>query len=84
MGQHRGLVTITTGDEGYPVIQVPVILGDRRRPEDEAVSLSPDAGRVIVQSSDAAKSVGTSVTFTIPSKWKFSHRHVSIAIGRED
>jgi hypothetical protein len=73
MGQHRGLVTVTTGDEAYPVIQVPVILGDRRRPEDEAVSLSPDAGRVIVQSSDVSKSVGTSVTFTIPSKWKVSH-----------
>jgi hypothetical protein len=73
MGQHRGLVTITTGDEAYPVIQVPVILGDRRRPEDEAVSLSPDAGRVIVQSSDASKSVGTSINFTIPSKWKVSH-----------
>jgi hypothetical protein len=73
MGQHRGLVTITTGDEAYPVIQVPVILGDRRRPEDEAVSLSPDAGRVIVQSEDASKSVGTSITFTIPSKWKVSH-----------
>lgn len=73
MGQHRGLVTMTTGDEAYPVIQVPVILGDRRRPEAEAVSLSPDAGRVIVQSSDVSKSVGTSVTFTIPSKWKISH-----------
>lgn len=73
MGQHRGLVTITTGDEAYPVIQVPVILGDRRRPDDEAVSLSPDAGRVIVQSSDVSQSVGTSVTFTIPSKWKVSH-----------
>ncbi len=73
MGQHRGLVTITTSDEAYPVIQVPVILGDRRRPEDEAVSLSPDAGRVIVQSTDASKSVGTSITFTIPSKWKLSH-----------
>lgn len=73
MGQHRGLVTITTDDAAYPVIQVPVILGDRRRPEDEAVSLSPDAGRVIVQSTDASKSVGTSVTFTIPSKWKVSH-----------
>ena len=73
MGQHRGLVTITTGDETHPVIQVPVILGDRRRPEDEAVSLSPDAGRVIVQSTDASKSVGTSITFTIPSKWKVTH-----------
>ena len=73
MGQHRGLVTISTGDEAYPVIQVPVILGDRRRPEDETVSLSPDAGRVIVQSSDASKSTGTSITFTIPSKWKVSH-----------
>ena len=73
MGQHRGLVTITTSDEAYPVIQVPVILGDRRRPEDEAVSLSPDAGRVIVQSDDASKSVGTSITFTVPSKWKVSH-----------
>jgi hypothetical protein len=73
LGQHRGLVTITTNDETYPVVQVPIILGDRRRPEDETVSLSPDAGRVIVQSSDASKSVGTSITFTIPSKWKVSH-----------
>ena len=66
-------MTITTSDEAYPVIQVPVILGDRRRPEDEAVSLSPDAGRVIVHSTDASKSVGTSIAFTIPSKWKVSH-----------
>lgn len=73
MGQHKGVITVTTEDEAYPVLQIPVILGDRKRPADEQVSFRPDAGRIIVDSANPEKSQGGVVTFDIPSKWKVSH-----------
>lgn len=73
VGQHRGVITVSTDDTTYPILQIPVILGDRKRPTDEAVSVSPNSGRVIIQSDDLSKSSGTKVTFTIPAKWKVSH-----------
>jgi len=73
VGQHRGVITVLTDDEMYPAIQVPVILGDRKRPADESVSMIPEAGRVVVDASDPAKSTGTTITFTVPAKWTVTH-----------
>ena len=73
MGQHRGVITVSTDDPVYPSLQVPVILGDRKRPDDEQVFVNPESGRVIVDTIDPKQSSGTSVAFTIPPKWKFSH-----------
>ena len=73
VGQHRGVITVTTDDEVYPAIQIPVILGDRKRPADEPVTVSPDAGRVIVQSRSPEKSTGMKIQFMLPAKWVSSH-----------
>jgi hypothetical protein len=72
-GQHRGLITISTDDETYPTLQVPVILRDRNRPENEPVVVTPSVGRVIVDSAHPEKSKGTTITVTIPGHWKVSH-----------
>ncbi len=73
VGQHRGVITVLTDDELYPAIQVPVIMGDRKRPADEAVSAIPEAGRVVVASGDPSKSTGTTITFNLPAKWSVTH-----------
>ncbi len=72
-GQHRGIVTATTDDETYPVIQIPVILGDRKRAEDDPVTVNPTSGRVLVATSNPSKSTGTTIAFTVPSRWKVTH-----------
>ncbi len=73
MGQHRGVITVSTDDPIYPALQIPVILGDRKRPDDEQVFVNPESGRVIVDTIEPKQSSGTSVAFSIPPKWKFSH-----------
>ena len=73
VGQHRGVITVTTDDDMYPAIQIPVILGDRKRPADEQVLVGPEAGRIIVQTSSPEKSTGMRIVFTVPAKWVTSH-----------
>ena len=73
LGQHRGLITVQTDDSTYPVLQFPVILGDRRRPADEPVVVEPESGRVIVNVNNPAASNGSRVSVRIPAQWKFSH-----------
>ncbi len=73
VGQHRGVITVTTDDDMYPAIQIPVILGDRKRPADEQVLVGPEAGRIIVQSRSPEKSTGMRIVFTVPAKWVTSH-----------
>lgn len=72
-GQHRGIITVSTDDETYPTLQIPVILGDRKRPVDEPASVSPDSGRVIVDSASPGKSDGTTFRFSVPARWKVTH-----------
>jgi len=73
VGQHRGVITVLTDDEMYPAIQVPVILGDRKRPAEEAVSAIPESGRVVVDTLNPGKSSGTTVSFHVPAKWSVTH-----------
>ena len=77
IGQHRGIITVSTDDATYPTLQIPVILGDRKRPLDEPVTVSPDSGRVIVLSATPEKSTGTSFSFSLPARWKVSHLETS-------
>lgn len=73
VGQHRGVITVTTDDEMYPAVQIPVILGDRKRPADEPVMVTPESGRVIVKTRTPAESTGMKIQFTLPAKWVTSH-----------
>jgi len=75
-GQHKGLITVTTDDDVWPVLQVPVVLGDRRRPTDEPVSVSPESVRVIVDASDVEQSQAGTIAFQVPATWKVSHVEV--------
>jgi hypothetical protein len=75
-GQHKGVITVTTDDVVWPVLQIPVILGDRRRPANEQVSVSPESARVIVDPARIEQSQSGTVSFHIPSTWKVSHAEV--------
>lgn len=72
-GQHKGVILVSTDDRLFPTLQIPVVVGDKKRPVDEPVSARPDAATVVINSAEPGKSLGTTVSFDIPSKWTFSH-----------
>lgn len=75
-GQHRGVVSVLTSDTAYPVLQIPVILGSNRRPDNSAISVTPELARVVVNTGDPSRSSGMTVNVEVPGDWKFSHAEV--------
>ena len=75
-GQHRGVVSVLTSDTAYPVLQIPVILGSNRRPDNASVSVTPELARVVVNTGDPSRSSGMTVHAEVPGDWKFSHAEV--------
>ncbi len=72
-GRHRGLINVATDDSLFPVIQVPVMVGDIKRDPSDFVRVSPEVGRVVLNTSTPAESVGMAIAFDIPSRWKVTH-----------
>ena len=72
-GQHKGVILVSTDDPLFPTLQIPVVVGDQKRPADEPVSISPDAARVVIDTAEPEKSLGTTVSFDIPAKWTVTH-----------
>jgi hypothetical protein len=72
-GRHRGLINVATDDELFPVIQIPVMVGDIKRESSDAVRVSPEPGRVVINTGDIKKSSGTVIVFDIPGRWKITH-----------
>jgi hypothetical protein len=73
LGRHRGLINVATDDELFPVIQIPVVVGDSKREPSDSVRVSPEVGRVVINTADAANSSGMVIAFDIPSRWKVTH-----------
>ncbi len=72
-GRHRGLINVATDDDLFPVIQIPVMVGDNKRESSDSVRVSPEAGRVIIDTANAANSSGMVIAFDVPSRWKVTH-----------
>jgi len=72
-GRHRGMINIATDDTMFPIIQVPVMVGDIKRDPSDFVRVSPEVGRVVLNTSTPAESVGMAIAFDIPSRWKVTH-----------
>ena len=72
-GRHRGVINVATDDELFPVIQVPVMVGDSKRDPSDSVRVSPEAGRVVINTADVANSSGMVISFDIPGRWKVTH-----------
>ena len=72
-GRHRGLINVATDDEAFPVIQIPVMVGDVKRDASDSVRISPEMGRVIIDAANVANSNGMVIGFDIPSRWKVTH-----------
>lgn len=73
LGRHRGLINVATDDDLFPVIQIPVVVGDSKREPSDSVRVSPEVGRVVINTADVANSSGMVITFDIPSRWKVTH-----------
>ena len=73
LGRHRGLINVATNDDLFPVIQIPVVVGDSKREPSDSVRVSPEVGRVVINTADAANSSGMVIAFDIPSRWKVTH-----------
>ena len=72
-GRHRGVINIATDDALFPMIQVPVMVGDSKRDPSDAVRVSPETGRIVLNTAAPAESVGMSIAFDLPSRWKVTH-----------
>lgn len=72
-GRHRGVINVATDDAMFPMIQIPVIVGDNKRDRSDTVRVSPEPGRIILNSAIPASSSGTTIVFDIPSRWKVTH-----------
>lgn len=72
-GRHRGLINVATDDELFPVIQIPVVVGDNKREPSDSVRVSPEVGRVVINTADPENSSGMVIAFDIPSRWKVTH-----------
>ncbi len=72
-GRHRGLINIATDDTMFPVIQIPVMVGDNKRDPSDSVRVSPEVGRIVLNTASPAESVGMAIAFDIPSRWKVTH-----------
>ena len=73
LGRHRGLINVATDDDLFPVIQIPVMVGDNKRESSDSVRVSPELGRVVINTADVAASSGMVIAFDIPSRWKVTH-----------
>jgi len=73
LGRHRGLINVATDDELFPVIQIPVVVGDSKRALSDSIRVSPEVGRVVINTADAANSSGMVIAFDIPSRWNVTH-----------
>ncbi len=72
-GRHRGVIDIATDDAQFPMIQVPVMVGDSKRDPSDAVRVSPETGRIVLNSAAPEESAGTMIAFDLPSRWKVTH-----------
>ena len=72
-GRHRGVINIATEDAQFPMIQVPVMVGDSKRDPSDAVRVSPETGRIVLNTSAPEESVGMTIAFDLPSRWKVTH-----------
>jgi len=72
-GRHRGVINIATDDAEFPMIQVPVMVGDSKRDPSDAVRVAPETGRIVLNSATPAESVGMVISFDLPSRWKVTH-----------
>ena len=72
-GRHRGVINIATDDALFPMIQVPVTVGDSKRDPSDDVRVSPEAGRIVLNTSAPRESVGMTIAFDLPSRWKVTH-----------
>jgi len=72
-GRHRGVITIATDDSQFPMIQVPVMVGDSKRDPSDAVRVSPETGRIVLNTAAPEESVGMTIAFDLPSRWKVTH-----------
>lgn len=72
-GRHRGVINVATDDKSFPMIQIPVMVGDSKRDPSDPVHASPEPGRLVLNSAEPAKSIGAVITFDISSRWKVTH-----------
>ena len=72
-GRHRGLINVATDDDLFPVIQIPVMVGDNQRESSDSVRVSPETGRVVIDTANVANSNGMLIAFDIPGRWKVTH-----------
>lgn len=72
-GRHRGVINVATDDPMFPVIQIPVMVGDNKRDLSDFVRVSPEPGRMILNTAAPAESTGMTMVFDIPSRWKVTH-----------
>ena len=72
-GRHRGVINIATDDSQFPMIQVPVMVGDSKRDPSDAVRVSPEAGRIVLNTAAPEESNGMMIAFDLPSRWKVTH-----------
>ena len=72
-GRHRGVINIATDDAQFPMIQVPVMVGDSKRDPSDTVRVSPETGRIFINASAPEESVGMVIAFDLPSRWKVTH-----------
>ena len=55
------------------MIQVPVMVGDSKRDPSDAVRVSPETGRIVLNTAAPEESVGMTIAFDLPSRWKVTH-----------
>ncbi len=72
-GRHRGVINIATDDSQFPMVQVPVMVGDSKRDPSDAVRVSPETGRIVLNTASPEESAGMKITFDLPSRWKVTH-----------
>jgi hypothetical protein len=73
VGAHKGVISIQTDDPANPVLQMPVILGGRKRTQEEPVAIQPEQARLIYGADNIAGATSNGVQITLPAKWQFSH-----------
>lgn len=72
-GRHHGRINVATDDSTFPMIQIPVMVGDNKRDPSDSVRVSPESGRIILNTAAPAESTGMTIVFDIPSRWKVTH-----------
>lgn len=72
-GRHRGVINIATDDALFPMIQVPVMVGDSKRDPSDEIRVSPETGRIVLNSATPSESIGMTIAFEVPNRWKVTH-----------